>query len=93
MSQFLSDGLLPTSFVIITRHPRNPTAGAKASGSITGCCFNCLVVGDPSELNSRSVFYVRIEVSVRFRRWIAFWRNTAVLHWPDFFRLATFFSS
>jgi hypothetical protein len=28
------------------------------------------------ELDSRSVLYVRIEVSVRFRRWIAFWRKT-----------------
>ena len=27
------------------------------------------------------MFYVRIEVSVRFRRWIAFWRETG-----DFFR-------
>jgi ABC-type phosphate transport system substrate-binding protein len=38
-------------------------------------------VGDPSELDSRSVSYVRIEVSVCFRRCIAFWRKTRLEFW------------
>src|SRR5215472_5660620 len=32
----------------------------------------------PFELDSRSVLYVRIKVSVRCRRWMSFWRKTSV---------------
>ena len=31
-------------------------------------------MGDPSEFDSRSVLYVRIEVSLGFRRWIGGWK-------------------